>query len=484
MTLLWYDIETFGLHSRYDRIAQFAALRTDEAFNPLEDPIVLYGKLSPDYLPDPLACLKTGITPQQVNKCGLFEAELIREIDSHFSRPGTCVLGFNNIAFDDEFIRNLYYRNFYDPYRREWAEGNSRWDILNVVRAARDFRPEGINWPFNEEGRPSVKLELMSGANNLAHTHAHDALSDVQATIALAKLIHDKQPKLFEWAWQHRTKNQIRPLIDLDNRTPLAHTSSIHYTRYGYSTLVCPLVTDPHIQNTIYVFDLRYDPEPLLSLPVEEIRKRLHTSIEELSAEGLTPIPLKAMAINKSPFLAPRAVFSDKVAARLGIDLAQVDEHWKKLKKAPQITAKLRQVFGNTPEWGSIDDPDMQIYDRFFPDEDKGILEIIRNAQPAKLPGMNINCKDSRIPEMLRRYIGRNYPQYLDEESKHRWKSFCASRILFPPIPAASDLGKYKKRIAAWMSNDTLEAEKKPILKALKEYGADLEQELLAPEND
>lgn len=481
MTLLWYDLETFGRHSRYDRIAQFAALRTDDSFQPLEDPIVLYGKLSPDYLPDPMACLLTGLTPQEVNAKGMVEADLIRAIDSHLSRPGTCTLGYNSIAFDDEFIRNLYYRNFYDPYRREWANGNSRWDILNLARAARDLRPDGMNWPVNEDGRPTVKLELLAAANNLIHENAHDALSDVQATIAVARLIHEKQPKLFEWTWRHRTKDQARTLIDLEDRTPLVHTAAAHYSRNGYTTLVCPLITDPTLRSTIHAFDLRCDPEPLLTLPEDEIRHRIFTPTEELEAEGLERIPLQGIAMNKAPFLSPRRVLSPEIANRLGIDIPLAEERWKRLKNDTHIAGKLRRVFGKTPDWGTVDDPDFQIYERFFPDEDKKRLEVIREKAPEELMRLNLQTKDSRVPEMLRRYIGRNYPESQDAEAKRRWKSFCASRILFPPIPGVSDLGEYNKRIEAWVDNDNLEAEKKPILKALREYGAMLEETLLNP---
>ncbi len=479
MTLLWYDLETFGFHSRYDRIAQFAAIRTDENLKQLEDPVVYYGKLSPDYLPDPMSCLLTGITPQEANTRGIIEVELIQAIDRQFSRPGTCILGYNSIAFDDEFIRNLYYRNFYDPYRREWANGNSRWDILNLARATRDLRPEGIIWPVNEEGRPSVKLDLLAEANNLHHEYAHDALSDVKATIAVANLIKMKQPKLFKWAWQHRTRNQARTLIDLEDRTPLIHTSEVHYSRKGYTTLVCPLVTDPELRNTIYAFDLRSDPEPLLTLPDNEIRHRIFTPTQELEAEGISRIPLKGIHMNKAPFLAPRSVLDHNMANRLGIDPILAEERWKRIKGDPHIAGKLRKVFSRGQDWGSIDDPDFQIYDRFFPDEDKEVLAEIRQTVPEKLMQLNPGARDSRIPEMLRRYIGRNYPDHQDDETSRRWKSFCASRILFPPVPGVSDLGEYRKRIMAWMENDNLEAEKKPILKSLQEYGDMLEQELL-----
>ena len=477
--MLWYDLETFGRYGKYDRIAQFAAIRTDDNFKALEDPTVLYSKLSMDYLPDPKACLITGITPQEVNAKGLVEAELIRRIDTLFSRPGTCALGYNSIAFDDEFIRNLYYRNFYDPYRREWADGNSRWDLLDLTRAARDLRPDGIHWPTNEEGNPSVKLEVLAEANGLVHEQAHDALSDVRATIAIGKLIKDKQPRLFDWAWNHRTKQQLKPLIDLEDRTPLLHTSSLHYSSKGYTTLVCPLITDPAMNNTIHAFDLRADPEPLLSLPELEIRRRLFTPVEELEADCLTRIPLKPIALNKAPFLAPREALSAEAANRLGIDIALANKRWKLLKSNIHIAAKLRRIFAKGPEWGSLDDPDLQIYDKFFPDEDKSKLELIRNTPPENLRSLNIQTRDPRIPEMLRRYIGRNYPHTLDQDGLRRWKSFCASRILMPPIPGTTDLGEYRKHISTWMESNELEASKKPILKALWEYGNFLENELL-----
>lgn len=479
MTFLWYDLETFGRFSRYDRIAQFAALRTDEDLQPVEEPVVLYARLSPDYLPDPLACIITGITPQEVNAKGLCEADFLKAVDQHLSRPGTCALGYNTIAFDDEFIRNLYYRNFADPYRREWADGNSRWDILDLVRAARDLRPEGIVWPQTEDGRPSVKLELLTKANNLEHSQAHDALSDVYATLAVARLIREKNPKLFEWAFTHRTKDRARTLIDLAGRTPLVHTASVHYSEKGNTTLVCPLITDPSRRNIVYAFDLRQDPRDLLTLPEKELRRRMFTPEAELAAEGLTRVALTGIAMNKAPFLAPRKVLTSEAAGRLGIDVPLAMKRWEQIKTDHQLVGRLRGVLSQKPDWGSIDDPDLQIYERFFPDEDRNLLEQIRAAAPEGLSGLNVQGKDPRIPEMLRRYIGRNWPEVLDERERQKWKSFCASRILFPPIPDASDLGEYRKRLAAWKDSAELAAEKKPIIKALEEYGNYLESQLL-----
>jgi exodeoxyribonuclease-1 len=334
----------------------------------------------------------------------------------------------------------------------------------------------------NDEGKSTVKLELLTKANGLSHEKAHDALSDVHATIAVAKLIHEKQPKLFEWAFTHRTKDRARTLIDLADRTPIVHTSSVYYSGKGNTTLVCPLITDPERRNVIHCFDLRFSPEPLLTLSADEIRRRIFTPNAELEAEGLERIPLKGIAINKAPFLAPRSVLTGEAAERLGIDIPRAMGYWKALRSDTELVAKLRDVFSVKQTWSNVDDPDLQIYERFFPDEDKKVLEQIRNTEPEELGKLRLNARDPRLPEMLRRYIGRNYPEVLDVEGRKRWKSFCASRILFPPIPDVSDLGEYRKRLASWRESGELEAEKKPIIKALEDYGDYLEKEVLSAE--
>ena len=484
MTLLWYDLETFGRNPSYDRIAQFAAVRTNGEFEIIEEPVVYYGSLSPDYLPDPMACLITGITPQEVNQKGLREVDLLKKINQHLNRPGTCTTGFNSVSFDDEFIRNLYYRNFYDPYEREWKNGNSRWDIINLARAAKDLRPEGINWPVTEDGRATVKLELLTEANGLSHEKAHDALSDVYATIAVAKLIREKQPRLFEWSFHHRQKKDIIPLIDLQNKEPLVFTSPLVQGENTNTTLVSPLVTDPNRQNVIYAFDLRFNPELLLTLSPEEIRKRIFTSSAELKAEGFERIPLLPIATNKIPFIAPKSVMGKDTAERLVINLNEIEKHRRMLQNSPDIVLKLREVYKNTDRSFTApdfpDDPDFRIYSGFFPDEDRPILELIRNTEPENLNSLNIRPRDTRILEMLRRYIGRNYPETMNKEQQQSWKAFCANRLLFPPVPDATDIGEYRKRLRNWRVSKKLEADKLPVIKALEDYGDYLEKTILS----
>ncbi|MBI9102902.1 MAG: exodeoxyribonuclease I [Spirochaetales bacterium] len=480
-TLYWYDLETFGRHPGWDKTAQFAGIRTDEEFNQIGDPFLLYCRIPEDYLPDPRSCMVTGITPQETLEKGISEFQFISEINREFSVPGTCVAGYNSIRFDDEFIRNLYYRNFFDPYKREYSRGSSRWDLINLARAAHDLRPEGINWPNSPEGKPSFRLEELTAANAIEHEGAHDALVDVRATIALAKLIYEKQPKLFKFGYRIRKKDEARKQIDLVNNEPFLHTSGIHTSARGCTTIVSPLTIDPKNRNSVLCFDLREDPTPLIDLNVEEIRERIFTPKDD--NPDRKRLPIFGIALNQAPFIAPLATLDEERAEVLGLNIQSCQANGKILQNAKGIIQKILKVFESEIPKGSTD-PDLQIYSGgFFHDDDREsfqrVHQIINNEPPEHLRDLNLAFQDPRIPEMIWRFRGRNFPESLDETEEHKWKSYCAGRILFPPIEVGLDMGKYNKVIAACSESRTLTPGQKVTLKALDEYGKTIKKEVL-----
>ncbi len=486
MTFFWYDLETFGRNPQYDRIAQFAGVRTDGDLQPVEEPLVLYCRITPDYLPDPAACLITGITPQITRERGLAEFEFIARIHREISRPNTCTVGYNNIRFDDEFIRSCLYRNFFDPYEREYASGNSRWDISNVVRAMHDLRPEGLRWPRNDRDRPDFKLERLAEANELGHEHAHDALSDVYATIALARRIREAQPKLFSYFFRHRKRAEVAKIIDLHERRPFLHTSPLYTREGGCSSIVAPLTVDPNNPNAVLCYDLRYDPELLLEAPVETIRERLFTPTEALQ-EDEERIHIASVALNKCPIVAPLSVLDDAAAERLRLDLGLAESRRTRLLSEPLLTQKVSSAFSGTP-FETPKDPDLQIYSGgFFQDADREQFSRIHAAAQAAsrgeleaLPGLQLSFEDPRIPEMLWRFIGRNYPQCFDEEQRKRWLSFCAGRILFPPAEAGVDLAEFEKKCAKFAQDKTMPPAHKATVHALSRWAEHLRRTVLA----
>lgn len=419
-TFFIHDYETFGKHPARDRPAQFAGVRTDMDFNIIGEPLVIYCQPTDDYLPEPEAVLITGITPQIAKSKGVNEAEFARQIHDAFSVPGTCVLGYNNIRFDDEVSRNIFYRNFYDPYAYSWKNGNSRWDLLDALRACYALRPEGIVWPENDDGLPSFRLEHLTKANGVEHTHAHDAMSDVYATIAMAKRLKTAQPKLFDYLFQLRNKNKVNALIDIPNMKPLMHVSGMFGAARGNTSWIVPLAWHPENRNAVIMCDLAGDITPLLELEPDELRTRLYTRRDQLEA-GQSPVPIKLVQINKCPVLAPASTLRPEDAARLGIDRQHCLDNLQRLRQHPLVREKAVALYAEAPAFAAADDVDLQLYDGFFSEADRAAMTIIQETSPQNLPALDLKFADGRIAELLFRFRARNYPATLDDREQQRW---------------------------------------------------------------
>lgn len=428
MSFYWFDYETFGVHPAYDRPSQFAGIRTDDALNPIGDPLVIYCRPGNDYFPTPEACMITGITPQLTLEKGLPEPKFIDAIRQQLLEPGTCGVGYNNIRFDDEFTRHILFRNFYDPYEHEWKNGNSRWDMLDIVRLTRALRPEGIIWPKNADGTNNNKLEEIAKLNGIEHVHAHDALSDVYATIAVAKLLREKKTRLFDFALQHKDKNSVATLLNLVDKKPVLHVSGMIPGKYMHTAVVMPLGKHPSNKNGVLVYDLRFDPDEFLELDSDELALRLFSPAHELPI-GMTRLPVKTVHINRCPVLVPTSTLDEASRERTDISLEQSAIYAQKLQNSTEFLERLQSAFSEH----SFDDPvdiDGSLYaGGFFTQSDKRAFERIHITKAQDLGSLELFHDDSRVPEMLFRYRARNYPDTLNAVEKSEWEDFRIERL-------------------------------------------------------
>ena len=370
----WYDLETSGLSPKWDRIVQFAGCRTDAELNLLDDEYITYVSLPDDVLPNPNATLVSGITPSILESQGIREIDALRVISRSMSEPGTCVVGYNNLRFDDEFIRYSFYRNFLDPYSREWKNGNSRWDLLDLVRATGALRRDGINWPQDEEGLPVYKLEELTKHNQIEHGSAHDALSDVRATIGMAKLIYQNHPKIFEYYFALRDKKQVRQVLEPYGIKTCLHISGIYpRARFGVAPVIS-LARHPTNNNAVIVADLAEDIDSLVAMTSEEIKSRLYSKDFE------DRLPLREIRINRCPFVVGFDVLTPENIDRLEIDMKIVEDRAKKLRQ-PGVGQKIASAFEH-PNREANTDVDAALYEGFLQDEDR--LSLIHISEPTR----------------------------------------------------------------------------------------------------
>jgi exodeoxyribonuclease-1 len=427
-SFLWHDYETFGAQARRDRPAQFAAIRTDAELNEIGEPVMLYCQPAPDFLPDPQSCLITGITPQVCLERGIPEYQFAARIEQEFAHTGTIGVGYNTIRFDDEITRFMFWRNLIDPYAREWQNNCGRWDILDMVRTTYALRPEGITWPINDQGKPSFRLEHLTAANGLSHEAAHDALSDVRATIALARLIRERQPKLFDFCLSLRKKERVAAEIGLPVKKPFLHVSGMIPVERGCITAVWPLAPHPQNKNEVIVWDLHYDPSELFLLDAASIRQRMFSKSDDLP-EGLTRLPIKSIHLNKSPIVIGNLkTLSAERASHWGLDMQQIQAHAELASAGPDLTAIWDEIFSRSAERGV--DVDEDLYGGFVGNNDRRILNDLREMTSDQLKQASPSFQDMRLEELLFRYRARNFPDSLNAEEREHWLQHRTGRLL------------------------------------------------------
>jgi exodeoxyribonuclease-1 len=430
-TFLWHDYETFGAQPRRDRPSQFAAIRTDANLTELGEPIMLYCQPAPDFLPDPHSCLITGITPQQCLEQGLPEHQFAAAIEQAFSLPGTIGVGYNTIRFDDEITRFLFWRNLIDPYAREWQNECGRWDLLDVVRTAYALRPEGIQWPTRPEGGASFKLTDLTAANALLHEAAHDALSDVRATIALARLIKLAQPRLFDFCLGLHKKSGVAHELGMPiaprHARPFWHVSGMFSVERGCLALMWPLAMHPKNKNELIAWDLAFDPRELASLKAADVRLRLFSKAADLP-EGVLRLPVKSIHFNKSPMVMGNLkVLSPAMAQRWSVDVQAQLRNAEYALGLPDMSAIWSDVFYH-PD-GPRPDVDQDLYGGFVSNSDRLRLNDLRAMSPYELAHARPAFEDERLPELLFRYRARNFPEGLTDDEAQRWEEYRAGRL-------------------------------------------------------
>ena len=480
-TFFFYDLETSGFSPQNDRIMQFAGQRTDENLNRIGEPVNILVKLNDDVLPSPSALMVTKISPQKTVEEGYTEAEFSKMLVEEYFTPDTVIIGYNSMRFDDVHIQHLLWRNFYPPYDWQWKDGRSRWDLLDVVRMIRALRPEGINWPFiiNEETGEKFaanKLELLTKENGILHENAHDAMSDVDGLIDVARLLKEKQPQIFDYLFKMRSKNEVQKLVNLENPKPFVYTSGRFKVEFEKTTVAFPVA--PAKNQNIIVWDLRFSPEKFINWNEDQILENITADFETRSSNEFEPIAAKILQYNKCPAVAPIGVLTEENQQRLKIDLDEIQKNLDILRKNPHFAENLRSAFERRSEVfqdkssAEKPAPEARLFEGFVSKSDDIKIEAVRNSTDRELADFHPDFADERLTDLLLHYKARSFPKSLSSQEKELWEEYRVKNL-------QKMMPNFMKEFQEIANNQNLNSQEEYILEEIK-----LWLENILPEND
>ena len=480
-TFFFYDLETSGFSPQNDRIMQFAGQRTDENLNRIGEPVNILIRLNDDVLPSPSALMVTKISPQKTVEEGYTEAEFSKMLVEEYFTPDTVIVGYNNVRFDDVHIQHLFWRNFYPPYDWQWKDGRSRWDLLDVVRMIRALRPEGINWPFiiNEETGEKFaanKLELLTKENGILHENAHDAMSDVDGLIDVARLLKEKQPQIFDYLFKIRSKNEVQKLVNLENPKPFVYTSGRFKVEFEKTTVAFPIA--PAKNQNVIVWDLRFSPEKFIDWSEDQILENITVDFETRSSDNFEPIAAKILQYNKCPAVAPMGVLTEENQQRLKIDLAEIQKNLDILRNNPHFAENLRSAFERRSEVfqnkssAEKTAPEARLFEGFVSRSDDIKIEAVRNSTDRELADFHPDFADERLTDLLLHYKARNFPKSLSSQEKELWEEYRVENL-------QKMMPNFMKEFQEIANNQNLNSQEEYILEEIK-----LWLENILPETD
>ena len=480
-TFFFYDLETSGFSPQNDRIMQFAGQRTDENLNRIGEPVNILIRLNDDVLPSPSALMVTKISPQKTVEEGYTEAEFAKMLVEEYFTPDTVIVGYNNVRFDDVHIQHLLWRNFYPPYDWQWKDGRSRWDLLDVVRMIRALRPEGINWPFviNEgtgEKFAANKLELLTKENGILHENAHDAMSDVDGLIDVARLLKEKQPQIFDYLFRIRSKNEVQKLVNLENPKPFVYTSGRFKVEFEKTTVAFPIA--PAKNQNVIVWDLRFSPEKFIDWSEDQILENITADFETRSSDDFEPIAAKILQYNKCPAVAPMGVLTEENRQRLKIDLAEIQKNLDVLRKNPHFAENLRSAFERRSEVfqdkssAEKPAPEARLFEGFVSKSDDIKIEAVRNSTDRELADFHPDFTDERLTDLLLHYKARNFLKSLSSQEKELWEEYRVENL-------QKMMPNFMKEFQEIANNQNLNSQEEYILEEIK-----LWLENILPETD
>lgn len=404
-TYLFYDIETTGLNKCFDQVLQFAAIRTDHQLNELSR-YEIQIKLNPDVIVSPAALITHRIGIAEFSK-GLSEYEAIQKIHALFNTPNTITVGYNSLGFDDEFLRFSFYRNLLSPYTHQYANNCGRIDIYPITLLYYLFKPNHLKWP-NNNGSVNLKLENLNAMNQFFQGQAHNAMVDVEVTLALARKLFEDQT-MWHYVIDYFQKKNDESRIANQTIGFLVNGKIGAESRY-----IAPvLYLGQHLHYKNQLLYLRLDDPNLIKTKQDKLKESTRIFKKRL---GEPPIFLP----DKDRYW---QLISDERKKMVEQNKQWLGNNSELLKSITQYYQ--HEKYPEVPER----DADAALYAIGFPTPaEEKCFQQFHAAKTVEKEALAMRISHSVRREQAIRILGRHFPEYLSNDNKNDFDAYLQSQ--------------------------------------------------------
>lgn len=449
-TYLFYDIETTGLNKTFDQVLHFAAIRTDLQLNEINRYEIKI-KLNPDVIPSPRAILTHKISIEDMQK-GVSEYTAIQQIHQWLNEPGTISLGYNSLNFDDEFLRFSFYRNLLPPYTHQYANQCGRMDIYPITVMFYLFKNEVIQWPMRDR-KISLRLEDLNTQNQLASGPSHNAMTDVEMTLALAHYFFQERD-MWEYLQNYFSKSaDQKRMVDLGSKQAILVEGALGYEQH-FQSAVYSLGLHQHYKNQSLW--LRLDTHEFEKTPPDELIKQSWVQNKKLGEPG---------------FILP---FRDRFLQYLSeTRLALIEKNKAWLQKEPAQLEKIINYYSNyTYPVFPETDPEASLYlNGFWSYEEENICRLFHQGSPKEKMNLIHKIQHPILSTLAFRIAAKNFPDLMTASDRNEFSDYLQKKEVYDykgNKKLTRDLAL--QEISSIREEGELTAEQESLLNGLENY--------------
>ena len=419
-----YDTETTN-STIWGSIIEVGAVVVDKNLKEIGK-LNIRGRMPEGEVPSAKALLVNSTSIDLLTKGNYSHYDFLGAVENFFSKCAPAMfMGWSNLNFD----RRMFHFNFFKGNRYPYSthsSPNSEHDGLHIARAAQTLNSETLKTELTEAGNPSLALESLSRMQGFDTSASHTAYVDAQNSLKVLRIIKKKHKEKWETFLKTSTKTGVETFLKNESIYSIFENVKGRNMMYLTSTLHPNHCFHPFYKSWGYVWDLRRDPEPLINLPVNQLRDIL---------KKFSPKALRVLKTNKAPIVLDKE-FALKQKPYNELDIETIKKRANLVRNNENFCKNIqiinREAAEEKEQIKNQEDllPEETLYEKFIPNKDTALFKTWHSSSWEDKLRLLDKFQDKRCSWFGQKIIYQEAPQILPPDLYKNIKNEIAKRIL------------------------------------------------------